>query len=624
MKILLFNLGSIERRIIAWDAEGYKSIFEHDVVLWGPIPDEEFIFNGKNIPIISIFQQTSIKTIFERLPDGWIPDIVACDTPVLNYIPDIHNCPVKTILFTRDAWADTIFNRKLVEIFDFISHSIVDILTYNKFHIHILPIAGFPVSLSDHKIPNPEFEKREIDIIAIANYDDGFYHDRYKTLYRLSDSNNCDHNIQYFKGLKRNEIHAYYKRSKIVIDWAHTLSNRSYEAAMNGCLLFSHEDNVAMKTFWLPGKEYVPYNDNNLFDLINYYIKNPLESKRIIDNSTRKIEEISVSFGQYTMENIHLAFESNINVQDRIKRIGNLDVSDLAYRTATPLLYNYRYETKFPGDWQEHYFERINNSLSASKDNDSRIAPLIEASRMAFLLHNYELAGKYLHELQKVLPNYAWIYYLQGRMYFDQNKPDQALLSLRKAIESAREAPELLQRFVLPVIEKGNSCDNRRITDYLWQSVYNHNNEYQVKALLHLTNELSGDVYSFIGESDNAQNAYGEAISYLPLPGCIKKAAPFILKSLNFEKLLEITEGGLTNSPYDSILVLYKALALLKTKQTRLAISIIKEHKNALKSFKDFHRIIRIRRSMRIIMISMYINKNISLKLILKIIRILE
>jgi tetratricopeptide (TPR) repeat protein len=208
-------------------------------------------------------------------------------------------------------------------------------------------------------------------------------------------------------------------------------------------------------------------------------------------------------------------------------------------------------------------------------------------------------------------------------MYFDQNKPDEALLSLRKAIETAREAPELLQRFVLPVIEKGNSCDNRRITDYLWQSVYNHKNEYQVKALLHLANELSGDVHSFIGESDNAQNAYDEAISYLPLPGCIKKAAPFILKSLNFEKLLEITEEGLTNSPYDSILVLYKALALLKKKQTYLAINILKEHKNALKSFKDFHRIIRIRQSMKIIMISMYINKNISSKLILKIIRIL-
>jgi len=54
MKILLFNLGSIDHRILAWGVDGFHSIFEQDVILWGPIPDNEFAFKGKKIPILKI------------------------------------------------------------------------------------------------------------------------------------------------------------------------------------------------------------------------------------------------------------------------------------------------------------------------------------------------------------------------------------------------------------------------------------------------------------------------------------------------------------------------------------------------------------------------------------------
>ena len=67
MRILLFNLGSIANRINAWGTEGFRSIFEQDVILWGPIPDGQFIFDDKEIPIISFFKEISIKDIFKRL-----------------------------------------------------------------------------------------------------------------------------------------------------------------------------------------------------------------------------------------------------------------------------------------------------------------------------------------------------------------------------------------------------------------------------------------------------------------------------------------------------------------------------------------------------------------------------
>ena len=47
MKILLFNLGTIELRIIDWGIEGFKCLFEQDIILYGPIPNKKFAYKDK-------------------------------------------------------------------------------------------------------------------------------------------------------------------------------------------------------------------------------------------------------------------------------------------------------------------------------------------------------------------------------------------------------------------------------------------------------------------------------------------------------------------------------------------------------------------------------------------------
>ena len=69
MRILFFNLGSVKQRILAWQLEGFTYFFEHDIILWGPIPDQQFIYKTREIPILPVFEQTSIRTLFERLPE---------------------------------------------------------------------------------------------------------------------------------------------------------------------------------------------------------------------------------------------------------------------------------------------------------------------------------------------------------------------------------------------------------------------------------------------------------------------------------------------------------------------------------------------------------------------------
>jgi uncharacterized protein HemY len=166
-----------------------------------------------------------------------------------------------------------------------------------------------------------------------------------------------------------------------------------------------------------------------------------------------------------------------------------LSQSTIQYRCATPLLYNYDYTKSFPGNWKELYFQRIEKSLLTAANNDEKVLPLIEASRLAFLLKKEEAALVYLNELHNVVPDYAWTHYLIARIYYARGDYMDALTSAEKALKSAQIAPELLRQHVLPIIEKGNTCDGRRVTDFMWQSIYNNKNEFQIRALIHLTFE---------------------------------------------------------------------------------------------------------------------------------------
>lgn len=624
MKILLFNLGTIEHRILAWGAEGFHSLFEQDVILWGPIPDKEFTYDDKNIPILRIYEQTTIETVFKQLPAGWYPDIVTCDTAVLNYIPDIYLCPVKTILFARDSWSDTVFNRGLVEFFDFVNSSTIDRSLYRNFHVTLLPLSGFAVSTPGPGAHISEFEERNIDVIAIANYDNSFYHERHKTFYNLSASNRNGIKINYVRSVKRSEIYNYYQHSKIVLDWAHTLSNRSYEAALNGCLLFSHEDNKVMNEFWVAWEEYIPYNASNLPQLIRQYLDDPDQSKTVINNARRKIEAMPKNWGEMAWEKISLVYQKDVSIRDRIEHNRSLPSASLYYRTATPLLYNYDYKTKFPSNWKDLYFQRIEKAISGSENQKILIDPLIEGARMAFLSGNYDLSMRYLNELKNLLPDYAWTHYLIGRIYFKQGAYDHALLSLQEALQCALKAPELIQGNVLPVIEKGNTCDARRITSFMWQSGLNHNNEFQVKVLKNLALELCGEIFHRTGNKAESIKYYLEAVNNVPIPGCIYKLSPLLVQTGAFEILAETTVKGVEDSPYDSIVVFYYAYALIQLKQKRKALEVLNNHQNALKSFTGIRLVTLIRIAIYLLLPFVLLGRQPISMAILTIIKILK
>lgn len=624
MKILFFNLGSVKSRISNWGLEGYRSIFEQDVILWGPVPDESFNYDNREIPIIRIFEQTPVKDLFAKLPQGWSPDLVTCDTSVINFIPDIYKCPAKTLLFTRDAWADTIFNRKLVDFFDFLDHGIIDRSLYSGYNINILPLSNCAVSQPGNDTVFSEIIKRDIDVISISNYTESFYHERHKIFYKLSESNKQGLNIKFITGIKRSEINNYYQRSKIILDWSYTLSNRSFEAALNGCLLFSNEKNVIVSEFWVPWEEYIPYNENNILELITFYLNNTVDAQKIADRAHEKVRNIPSSQGKAYWNQIRTAYSKEINIAERIARCESIPKTRLHHCQATPLVYNYNYNTNYPAGWKKLYFYRIDSALKETADQESEIQPLIEATRLAFLLDETELSEKYLSRLELILPDYSWSYYMRGRISYSQNDPDKALAFALKAIDCIKKSPGLLNKYILPLIEKNNSCDDRRITDYLCQAPCGHDNELQVKAAAHLSCELAGDIFLLKREINKAIDAYSEAVSNIPVPECLYKLCRLITEHGNIESITGLIDKGIEDYPYDSNLIFCKAFNLCRNGQTQNAIQVLKAHEKALESFYGKRRIIFVKRSIKLILLFKPLGRFVLSNVIKYILRVLN
>lgn len=621
MKILYFVLGALESRIKNSGSIGLNSLLRQDIIFYGPIPEDRFVFEEKEIPIIKIWNETSINELFNALPEKWYPDIVTCETSVLNIIPDIYKCPVKTYLMARDAWIDTIYNKGIVELFDFIRYDGIDRDSYISFNPNLMPLSGCPTFLEDSKSEKRvrKFKDRPIDVIAIANYISLSYHTRYKIFVNLAKNIPQNLKVKFLIAVKRDEINNYYQKSKIIIDWSYTLANRSYEAAINGCLLFSHEDNKVIEQVWKPWEEYIPFNDSNLVELIEYYVTHESESERIIANSLKKLNANPISWGDSILKHLRQALESTHLPSDRIKYLDSLDQTTLLHRLATPLYFNYHFsQYNIPQNWKDVYFQRINKAIAVNGEEptDSMFPPLIEASRMAFLLEKDELALEYIDKLKSIFPNYAWTYLMHGKILFKQKEYQFAEKNFEKAIACGKNYPELLTKFILPFAEEENVCDHRRVIDYLWQSSTNSGNELQVSALFNLCYSALGDLNLIKNDTNKAIEQFMLANSALPIPTDFHKICKLYLSTRQYAKLLKASTTGLSDSPYDHKLFIFKTIALLELNKRNEARSFVKEKVKILRCFERNNAAKKLSLILRVLSISLWVERRISTKVL--------
>ena len=153
----------------------------------------------------------------------------------------------------------------------------------------------------------------------------------------------------------------------------------------------------------------------------------------------------------------------------------------------------------------------------------------------------------------------------------------------------------------------------------MWQSVYGHDNEFQVKSLMYLSRELLGVIYQLMNDKQKAIDSYSEAIECIPVPGCIYKLSPILIECKNYKKLSEVTQKGSEDSPYDTILTLYRAYALIWLGQRRDACGVLRRHRAGLNSFVGIRQITRTKIAISVMIPLVYISRRTCSLLIIKI-----
>ncbi|MFW5803598.1 MAG: tetratricopeptide repeat protein [bacterium] len=593
MKILYFVLGNPSQRLLKKRKKSHDILLNEDVIFFGPINENEFVYKGSSYTLIRLDREISVKQLFDKLPEGWKPDIVVVETSVLNYIHDFYNCPAKTLCFTRDAWGDAIYNRNMLNFFDAVHYQTIDIDKYRNNDYLLLKQGGS--FYAENKKPSEiiPFKNRKIDILSIANYDDRLYHKRYKLFLKVSKELSKKYNIKIITGINVNQLSEYYRNSKIVVDWSFVNAIRVTDAVKHKCLCFSNEDNILIKEIWNEGEHYISYNFDNVINSLDYYLNSESESIQIIENASEKLKSLPNNPGQLVLNRINEVFDSNISISVRQDRISKMSQSEIEYCSATPLYFNYQYTGhNHPFNWEELYFQRIDKALSYKSFEKLRNKQLIEASRFAFLLKDDEKYYRFSSKLKEIFPEYPWTYCLDARIKFKNGNFDAALIDLDKAINYFEKFPDIVCEYILPFIEKNNSCDGRRMVDYMWESVHKHNNDFQKNAFSHEVFKLYGDVNLRIGNELEAIENYLSAMEKMITPSLAQNACELMIKHQQFGRMISISSKIIEEIPYDIISISYLSIAYLSLKRKKESKELLTNFSQSIQAFENKSKLI--------------------------------
>ena len=563
----------------------YESILVHDIVFFGPSSESSFTYNGKTFVIIQLVKEISIKELFMKLPKDWYPELVIVETPVMNYVHDFFKCPVPTLCFSRDAWGEMIYNHNIAKLFDFVAYQTIDINAYNPQEVNLIHDFGGPISIPNKVQKNIKFKNRNIDILAIASYDRGLYHERYKLFCNIAKQLGNSYKIKILNGIRYDKIHKYYKRSKIVLDWSNVLSCRSYEAIVNGCLFFSLENNILISSVWKKDKEFIPFNEKTVVNKLKYYLENEEEAQLIISNARKKYDEMPQSTGKKKVILFKKCLKGFKKDGVEKRKIETMSESEIIGATATTLYFNYQYiGHNHPDNWKELYFERIERSLNLPGSQLEKKRQLLEAVRMAYLLRNEKKFDEFETRIKDDgIPN-PWLNLLRAKIEFRSNAT-KSWASVKNALSEYDNNPIRVRQEVLPFIEKGDNCDARRVLDYMWQSVYQHQNEFQGQAFLCEAYTLLGKLCEKKGNIDEAIRWYSLSIDQISIPENGLYLCKLLVKKEMYDKLRLISKNVLSENPYDVMSALYLAYAYLKLNVKSEAKEVLREQYRILRVF---------------------------------------
>lgn len=249
-----------------------------------------FIVADNQGNILSQSEQELIYTSYSEIesifPDNFQPDIIYFLFPEYYFIPiGLENCQAITFALVSDWNLNFIQLKDTVKIFDYIFTDKKGVKTFNDHsfdNVEYFPL--FPLQVFDYEAFN-KLEKK-YDICFIGNLNNNIQVERAKYLYNLAKLAD-KYNVIIQSNIYGDEYKKLISQSKITFNLSirGELNIRVFESINARSLLLLEEDNLEADIFFKDSIHFVAYNQNNLFEKIDFYLKNDPKREEIISNA---------------------------------------------------------------------------------------------------------------------------------------------------------------------------------------------------------------------------------------------------------------------------------------------------------------------------------------------------
>ena len=258
------------------------------------IPHDMKWFGEGEDDIIIQAKGAAFQEIIDRLPSGWLPDMVLFSDPAYYQIPSgIEESPFPTAAIIGDWNLSFEALQKSAGCFDYLFTDLKGVEIFKRHgygNVEYFPMFSFDPEV--HR-PLPDIEKVD-DICFIGNLNHAVQRERAQWLKRIAMLSQ-KYKVIIANGIYGEDYTRLLNQSKIIFNRSirGEMNMRAYEAPACRTLLFFEEENLEVRNFYTDRVHCVLYNESNLEDLLDYYLSNESERGKIAQNGYERVQELT-------------------------------------------------------------------------------------------------------------------------------------------------------------------------------------------------------------------------------------------------------------------------------------------------------------------------------------------
>jgi glycosyltransferase involved in cell wall biosynthesis/tetratricopeptide (TPR) repeat protein len=354
--------------------------------------------------------------VCHKLPDGWHPDCIALTLAYTTIPPALWKAPVPILGLAADGNLLWHYYRHVLPRCDLI---LTDVTSQEKMqaaghhHARVAHLYGLGRSYLD--VRDEEYP-RDIDVLFVGNLHAAVQRERLAWLGRLA-ALGGRWRVVIRTGVFGDEYRALLRQSRIVFNRSvrGECNMRALEATAAGALLFQEADNREVPSLFAPSQEYVQYTDDDLERLLEHYLTQETERRRLAQAGQQRsrkygyealwqntLAEITTSWPEVQercrqrLDQQRLKLESASDTESEVQGYGHANSDDLLTRTWQALGAGLEGDAALVGDLEAALLDHplsadIHNALGmAVALAGRRDGPLPAATAHAAARHFYQ------------------------------------------------------------------------------------------------------------------------------------------------------------------------------------------------------------------------------------------